>query len=637
MAISKLNLLDIEFPVKVADEVLMKIINLDNFHPEPASKFVDSVQGLSVLNRENPYGALLAKMDDSASKLGIKFEKDDTLDVDFNIINSDNQFSTLIKDIADINKVKTDLEKMISENEDTIKQLEHMNNSDIDFDKLFSCKYLQIRFGTIPTANIDKLQYFGSTQFLFKIFHKEPKVTYCMYITTINKAPEVDNMFSALYFERIMIPEYVHGTVDKALTVLKEEDDFARNYLKKLDGRIENKIKENKDDLTKIYSNAANLNKIYDAQKYVVVFGATCAIYGFTEVKDAKKIKNELESINDVRVEIKPAMGDSRLMPPTKLKNNILTRPFKMFVEMYGVPKYTDFDPTNLVAITYTILFGIMFGDVGQGLLLSLVGFLAYKLKGMQLGAVGMRLGISSAIFGVVFGSVFGSEEILEPFFMPMDSSNTMPLLLAAVGVGIALIIIAIIFNIIITYKKKKYSEMLFSQNGISGLVFYASLILLIVSMMSDVLPVNLNNPIFIGVCLVLPFMLIFFKEPLSRKMEGEPLFPEGIGGFLVESIFEMIDILLTFITNTMSFLRVGGFVLSHAGMMLVVNTLATMVGGSNQLSFGYLLVMILGNIFVMCLEGMIVGIQVLRLEFYEMFSRFYEGNGKPFVTIKER
>jgi V/A-type H+-transporting ATPase subunit I len=108
-------------------------------------------------------------------------------------------------------------------------------------------------------------------------------------------------------------------------------------------------------------------------------------------------------------------------------------------------------------------------------------------------------------------------------------------------------------------------------------------------------------------------------------------MFPEGFGAFFTEGFFELFDVVLTFITNTMSFLRVGGFVLSHAGMMLVVYTLAGMVGG-----IGYWIVLVLGNAFVMCLEGLIVGIQVLRLEFYEMFSRYYEGNGKPFVSMKE-
>ena len=108
-------------------------------------------------------------------------------------------------------------------------------------------------------------------------------------------------------------------------------------------------------------------------------------------------------------------------------------------------------------------------------------------------------------------------------------------------------------------------------------------------------------------------------------------MFPEGFGSFFTEGFFELFDIVLTFITNTMSFLRVGGFVLSHAGMMLVVYTLANKIGGP-----GYWITLIIGNIFVMVLEGMIVGIQVLRLEFYEMFSRYYEGKGIPFKSIKE-
>ena len=103
------------------------------------------------------------------------------------------------------------------------------------------------------------------------------------------------------------------------------------------------------------------------------------------------------------------------------------------------------------------------------------------------------------------------------------------------------------------------------------------------------------------------------------------------------EAFFELFEVMLTFIANTMSFLRVGGFVLSHAGMMMVVYTLAEMVAGGTAITLSYLLVVVIGNAFVMCLEGMIVGIQVLRLEFYEMFSRYYEGKGKPFISIKER
>ena len=640
MAIAKLKLLEIEFPAEQYDSVLMKLINLDGFHPEYASKFADSVQGLSVLNRENPYADLIARMEEARDGYHLDLKCQDVDNTRINIIQADTFFCNVLEQVTKIEKVKEDLQQMIEENEGTISQLEHMINAEVDFDTLFSCHYLQVRFGRIPTVNLDKLQYYGAQEFLFKTFHKGTKETYCMYMTTETKAPEIDNIFSSLYFERIHIPEFVHGTPEEALRVLKEEDETAKNYLVVLDGRIKDLFQQSIDEMNQIYSVSKKLNETYDAQKYVVVFGKNAAVYGFAEDKDAEKIKNEFETIEDVHVEIKPAMGDSRLTPPTKLKNNWFSRPFRMFVEMYGVPSYTDFDPTNLVAISYTFLFGMMFGDIGQGIVLSLIGYFFYKWKGMQLGAVGMRLGISSTIFGFVFGSIFGSEALfehfMEPMFLPMESENTMTLLMAAIATGVILIIISIAFNIILNLKKKHWGDLLFSQNGIAGLVFYVSVLLLVANMLVG-LNLPLGGPLYIGLLIAMPVIMIFLKEPLSYKLEGEKMFPHGFGAFFTEAFFELFEVMLTFIANTMSFLRVGGFVLSHAGMMMVVYTLAEMVAGGTAITLCYFLVVVIGNAFVMCLEGMIVGIQVLRLEFYEMFSRYYEGKGKPFISIKER
>lgn len=646
MAIAKLKLLGIEFSDEQYDSVLMKLVHTDNFHPEYASKFADSVHGLSVLNRENPYADLITRMEEAKEKYHLDIHCLDVESTRLNIIQADTFFCNVLEQVSKIEKVKTELQEMIVENEATISQLEHLINAivenkekisqydnsidtEIDFDHLFACHYLKVRFGRMPTANLDKLQYYGAQQFLFKTFHKSQKETYCMYMTTGNKAPEIDNIFSSLYFERIRIPEFVHGTPEEALAVLKEEDETARNYLITLDGRIQKLFNESIDELNQIYSVCKQLNETYDAQKYVVVFGQNSAVYGFAEEKDAQKIKKDFESIESVHVEVREATDDSRLTPPSKLRNNWFVRPFGMFVEMYGVPSYTDFDPTAFVALSYTFLFGMMFGDIGQGLLLSLVGYIAYKWKGMRLGEVGMRIGISSALFGVIYGSFFGNEEIFTPMFHTLDPNNTMPLLGIAIGTGAILIIIAIIFNILTNIQRKDVPEVVFSHNGIAGLVFYVSVLLLVVKMMLGInLPIG--GPIYIVLCIVIPVLIIFLKEPLTHRMEGEKMFPHGFGGFFTEAFFELFDIALTFVTNTMSFLRVGGFVLSHAGMMLVVYTLAEMVGG-----IGYWFVVVFGNIFVMVLEGMIVGIQVLRLEFYEMFSRYYEGKGKPFVSIK--
>lgn len=630
MAIAKMLLLDIDFSQEQYDDVLLKLIEQDHFHPELASQFVDSVHGLSVLNRENPYADLLSRMDNASEQFGFKLEE---IEVDRNVMNvikADEFFCNIFEQAEGFNNVKKQLDVVIEENNDAMVQLNHVADMDVDFDELFSCKYLQVRLGRLPLNNVDKLQYYEGHPFILKRFHDDFQYTWCMYITTPSKAPEIDNIFSSLYFERVHIPEFVHGTPEIAIAAIDEETKAAQKLSNGLVARIQKLFNENKEELNRIYTISLHLNKTYEAQKYVTVLGSKSVIMGFAAKKDAPKIKEDFESIEGVTVDIRPANGDSRLTPPTKLSNGFFSKPFKMFVEMYGVPAYNDIDPTPFVALTYTLLFGVMFGDVGQGLLLSLVGFIAYKKFNMGLGAVGIRLGISSAIFGVVFGSVFGYEEWITPLIHPMHSDSTMTLLIGAISVGVCLTLISMIINIYTNIKKKNYGEMVFSQNGICGFIFYGSILAMVVS---TFIGMNMVNPITIGLFIVVPIFGIFLKEPLTRVcFENEPMFPHGFGAFFTEGFFELFEVILTFVAGTMSYLRVGGFILSHAGMMLVVYTLASMVGG-----VGYWIVLVIGNIFVMCLEGLIVGIQVLRLEFYEMFSRYYIGNGKPFTTLKDK
>lgn len=634
MAIAKLNLVSINFDNHHYNDVLLKLYERDDFHPELASKFTDSVAGLSAYNNENLYEELLVRIEDMVNKYQFQVNEVET-DTQLNVLKAKEFLDDLFLDLDRIYAVKEQLLKMIKENDDAITQLNHVEGSNINFDELFNCKYLQIRFGKLPINNEGKLEYYDALPFAYKGFKRDDKFVWCMYVTTPNDAPEVDNIFSSLYFEKIYIPEFVHGSCELAEAEIQEESNLAKQYSENLNQRILKLIDENMDELNRIYTIAKQLNSLFVMQKYIVRAGDKLIVNGFVLKDQIDDFKKTFENIEGVVVEVLPATSDVRLEPPTKLKNTWFAKPFRMFVEMYGVPKYNDVDPTLLVAISYTLLFGIMFGDLGQGIILSLVGLIAEKKFKLGLGGVGVRLGISSAIFGLFFGSVFGNEEFLAEnfkgisFFNAMSSENTMTLLLAAIGLGVVLILISMIFNIVLNFKKKNMCEAILSQNGLCGVTFYVAVLGFAINVM---LGMNFVNMIYILVLIVLPLVLIFLKEPLTRKIsEHEAMFPNGFGAFFVEGFFELFEVVLSFITNTMSFLRVGGFVLSHAGMMLVVYTLAEMIGG-----FGEIIVLILGNAFVMCLEGLIVGIQVLRLEFYEMFSRYYEGNGIPFKTIKE-
>jgi V/A-type H+-transporting ATPase subunit I len=318
---------------------------------------------------------------------------------------------------------------------------------------------------------------------------------------------------------------------------------------------------------------------------------------------------------------------DADKKPPTKLRNIKLFKPFEMFIKMYGLPSYNEIDPTSFVAITYSIIFGIMFGDVGQGLALVIGGALLYFIKKMNIAAIIALAGVFSTIFGFLYGSVFGFEDWIHPIWLS-PRENVMTVLFTAVGFGVLLILIAMIINIINGIKAKDWGKVLFGTNGVAGLFFYAALITSVVLIFTGhALPGAILMFLFFGV----PLLLIFFKEPLTHVLQKKSrIFPEHKAMFFVEATFELFEVLLSYVTNTISFLRVGAFALSHAAMMGVVMLLSGAESGDPNI-----IALIFGNIFVSAMEGLIVGIQVLRLEYYEMFSRFYKGSGKEFKPYK--
>ena len=172
--------------------------------------------------------------------------------------------------------------------------------------------------------------------------------------------------------------------------------------------------------------------------------------------------------------------------------------------------------------------------------------------------------------------------------------------------------------------RHREWGEFIFSPNGLVGMVTYlcgvdlASAYMGAVTFMPQVLAV---------VGMVVGLVLLLFAELLARVVEGKPWKPAGgMGNYLMQSVFELLETVLSYLSNTISFLRVGAFVIVHASMMMVVFTLA---GTPNNI-----VVVILGNLVVICLEALLSAIQGIRLEFYEMFSRCYKGGGRKFVAF---
>ena len=217
---------------------------------------------------------------------------------------------------------------------------------------------------------------------------------------------------------------------------------------------------------------------------------------------------------------------------------------------------------------------------------------------------------------------MFGLEDIIHGY-NPLEHINT--ILLAAVGMGMIIVSCAIIINIINGIKQKNIEKVLFSQNGLAGLIFYWAVIIAGIVILEFV-PLGISAMIFVSVA-VLCAVLIYLREPLaniiSRRTE---IIPHNPAEFFVVNLFELFEIVMSFLTNTISFIRVGAFAMNHVGMMSVVLLLSeNAAGGKNPV------VLIVGNIIVIALEGLIVGIQCLRLQYYEIFGRFFEGGGRSF------
>ena len=321
-------------------------------------------------------------------------------------------------------------------------------------------------------------------------------------------------------------------------------------------------------------------------------------------LKKEKKIKYIIKNHDEVATN-----------PPTHLKNNKLFKKFETIVEMYGVPNYEELDPTVFVAITAFIMFGFMFGDVGQGAVIMLIGLWLSKKK-KSLGPIFVAGGISAIIFGVLYGSVFGKEDIIPSILVkPMENITTM--LISGIAFGVILIILAIILNV---------KKAVFSENGIAGLLFYLTVIGSVVYyFIAGKLIVSMN--ILIVICLI-ELTVILFKDKLEKIVTRKK---EETKSSVAEQIFELIETLLSFVSNTISFVRLAAFAINHVGLCMAVYILANMISG-----VGNIAVAIIGNVIVIALEGLIVAIQVLRLEYYELFSRFYSGDGKPYTPIKK-
>lgn len=607
------------------------------FHADEVSNFYTDTRGFTRLQTKNNYAEPLTNLKSALNQAKRDIPLTDVSDFNPTPEEMESFSETATAEIDALTDRRSVAQSRLETAQRQLQTAEHFVGFDEEVQKVLQMRFMQARFGRLPKDSMKKLEAYKDDDYIdFAVCTEDDTHYWGVYFAPKDEVEDIDRIFEGLYFESAdlgsdRLPSETIEECQRELPDLERQVHEAQHSL-------DTYLDTNGDRIARYLSKLEEMYTYAGIRSKALQHNNSFIIVGWIPTENKLQLQRRLKKIKSVELDFSDAKGEMDKNPPVKLKNCFLAQPFEFYTYMYGVPKYNEIDPTFFVAITYTIIFGIMFADLGQGIILSIVGLLMWKLKKMPIGKILFPCGIASAVFGTVFGSVFGFEDALNPLFRMvgfkekpievMDGGNTNIIIMSAIGLGVFLLIVAMFLNVYTSFRQKNYGRALFSTSGIAGIVFYVSLVAGLVCEIFLGIHV-MTLPYILGL-VVLPFLLIFFAEPLGDLVNGEKDWqPESWGGYIVENLFESIEVLLGYVTNTMSFLRVGAFVLVHAGMMLVVFVLAETVGG-----VGYWAIVVIGNALVMVLEALLVAIQVLRLEYYEMFSRFYSGEGRPFELV---
>lgn len=650
MAVEKMEMIDIVGHMDNIDDIARRIVlsssvhmisaitevNHNNFPILKAQENVDAVLDYSYIkqysSQKNLY-EIEAKLNALMEILEIKKR------VNPDYFKEEYDFSQDIQDIDKVYKLVSEKHERLKSLDSELKELDelqeylsHMKHMDVDLSELMNMKYIDMKLGRMTPYNMDKLKknYENISALVFKLYQDSEDVLVMIFVP-ISIEMEVERVLISLNFDEYKFDSRFQGNPFEWINM----SNARKNEIKKEVQAIRNEMKciykEYSNNVEKYCSRLYMEYKIEELKSYIVCTDEFFYLAGWVPRYKKNELLNSLSIYDERLIIISNDAEETRegLEPPTCLKNNYLTRPFEAVVKLYGIPSYNELDPTAFLGISYMLLFGAMFGDLGQGLVLFIIGeILSRKTHRPNLGGVFARLGISSMFFGLLYGSLFGYEDILPAILVrPMESINNV--LIAAIIIGVILTSVGYIFNLINCYKKKDVENGIFSKNGLVGMCFFWLLLYMIAANVTGVGTIIPGG--IITLLLVVLLVLMLLKEPMANLVKGtRPLYSESKGDYFIEGGFGIIETLLSIFSSTISFIRVGAFAINHVGLFMAFEALSEMMSNSVE----SVLVIVIGNVVIIGLEGLIVFIQGLRLEYYELFSKYFDGSGYEYNPI---
>jgi V/A-type H+-transporting ATPase subunit I len=536
-------------------------------------------------------------------------------------------------------------QKKLEQLQENVNELEPVADIDLDLGMLRNPSYVHSIFGTMPVSNLERLQTSLTRTPSVLLTLREDRKNAVVWLTGASgNADILDRAARSAYLNPFDFKGMLQGTPSEMIRSLNTEIANIQKQIEKQKVEIAGLRTTYAGQLQSLLWKVRTSRMLADAMAHYGKLKYTYLIVGWIPSSKLASLTEQLKRASkNIIIETTPSKrGSSGQNVPVALQNPGILSPFQMLTTTYARPRYEEIDPTVLITITFPLLFGAMFGDVGHGLVLAILGWvIASKrvpaLRGMaSLGTIVMICGLTAIVFGFLYGSIFGFEEILpeSPFFSKLiwmqPIHHITDILLVAIGAGVVILSIGFLLNIYNAWVARDWARLFFDPNGIAGLVLYWSLLGLALSIALPGFPVP--TPVFV-VLAILGGVAVMFSEFFKHLVDGHrPLIEGGIGMFLFQSVVELFEKLISLFSNSMSYVRVGAFAVAHAGLSGAIFVLGEMVGGNGGI--GYWIVVVLGNIFIVGFEGLIVGIQTMRLHYYEFFSKFFTGGGAPYEPL---
>ncbi len=542
----------------------------------------------------------------------------------------DESLRTLEKELTAHHQNSENLKRRLSDIEIKVRKVNFFNSVDVDWVRIRDFRHFYVGFGIVPVTSYEGFHAAMST--LPSVIHYVDTIgsdALVFFSVSRQLKDKVDGILKSVYYRDYGIPE--DSEIKGSKQLMKYAFDLAmahdeEYYTERTFYRF---AAVSVDKIRRILANIRYYLSVSRLKGEMAATGRVVLFSGWVPGKDVEKLRRTVESISENRCvfleeDATDVMARDGLTPPTKLNNPVFLKPFESLVKTFGIPNYREIDPTLFAAIAYVILYGAMFGDAGHGMILALLGGVLLLIKKFKrihnFAAVFVYIGISSMLFGLLYGTVFGLENFLKPIWKN-PGEHIMDILMISVAFGAGMISVSIILSVVNSFLEKNWGRLILSANGISGLAFYWSLLFVGYHLLN-----GRPYPGWIWFVTLGTVLVIAFEKQLERLFFRKSGHHEGEKPSLVMGLVEVFEAAISLFSNTVSFMRVGAFALNHAALMSVVFILADSPNPVIRW-----IVIFFGNIFVIVVEGFIVGIQALRLEYYEFFVKFFRANGRTF------